>query len=138
MADTFERRRDLVVDGLRDIGLDVLTPEGAFYVMPEVPEGFVDECIDRGVVLVPGEAFGSAGEGYARISYATSVEELEEALDRMAAAYEAVQQPRGRCARAPAWSRVAFGAGVLAEHGQRKSYRPPPINVSDNRRNYNN
>ena len=91
MADTFEERRDLVVDELRDIGLDVPTPEGAFYAMPEVPEGFVDECIARGVVIVPGEAFGSAGEGYARISYATSTQELEEALSIMGEAYDAVQ-----------------------------------------------
>jgi aspartate aminotransferase len=91
MVDTFEQRRDLVVGGLRDIGLDVPTPEGAFYVMPEVPEGFVDECIARGVVVVPGEAFGDAGEGYARISYATSTEELEEALSIMEEAYESVQ-----------------------------------------------
>jgi aspartate aminotransferase len=90
MADSFEQRRDLVVDGLRDIGLDVPEPAGAFYVMPEVPEGFVDECIDRGVVVVPGEAFGAAGEGYARISYATSTEELEEALEIMEAAYLSV------------------------------------------------
>ncbi|MFW5935561.1 MAG: pyridoxal phosphate-dependent aminotransferase, partial [Halolamina sp.] len=91
MADTFERRRDLVVDRLRDIGLDVPTPAGAFYAMPEVPEGFVDECIDRGVVVVPGEAFGDAGEGYARLSYATSTEELEAALTIMEGAYDAVQ-----------------------------------------------
>jgi len=91
MVDTFEQRRDLVVDGLREIGLDVPTPAGAFYVMPEVPEGFVDECIARGVVIVPGEAFGDAGEGYARISYATSTEELEEALAIMGEAYEAVR-----------------------------------------------
>ncbi len=91
MVDTFERRRDLVVDGLRDIGLDVPTPEGAFYAMPEVPEGFVDECIDRGVVVVPGGAFGDAGEGYARLSYATATEELEEALEIMGAAYAAVR-----------------------------------------------
>lgn len=90
MAETFEQRRDLVVDGLREIGLEVPEPEGAFYVMPEVPEGFVDECIARGVVVVPGEAFGDAGEGYARISYATSTEELEEALAIMEEAYEAV------------------------------------------------
>ncbi|GAB7095550.1 aminotransferase class I/II-fold pyridoxal phosphate-dependent enzyme [Halolamina litorea] len=91
MAESFERRRDLVVDGLREIGLDVPEPEGAFYVMPEVPEGFVDECIARGVVVVPGEAFGDAGEGYARISYATGTEELKEALAIMEEAYEAVQ-----------------------------------------------
>jgi aspartate aminotransferase len=90
MVDSFEERRDLIVDGLTDIGLDVPAPEGAFYVMPEVPEGFVDECIDRGVVVVPGEAFGAAGEGYARVSYATSTEELEEALTIMAEAYDAV------------------------------------------------
>ncbi|MFW5911786.1 MAG: pyridoxal phosphate-dependent aminotransferase, partial [Halolamina sp.] len=91
MAKTFEERRDLVVDGLTDIGLNVPTPQGAFYAMPEVPDGFVDECIARGVVVVPGEAFGSAGEGYARISYATSTEELEEALSIMGNAYEAVR-----------------------------------------------
>ena len=90
MAGTFEERRDLVVDGLREIGLDVPEPEGAFYVMPEVPEGFVDECIARGVVVVPGGAFGDAGEGYARISYATSTEELKEALSIMEDAYDAV------------------------------------------------
>ena len=90
MAATFEKRRDIVVDGLADIGLDVPTPSGAFYVMPEVPEGFVDECIDRGVVVVPGEAFGSAGEGYARLSYATGTEELKEAIEIMGEAYDAV------------------------------------------------
>jgi aspartate aminotransferase len=90
MRDSFEERRDLMVDGLTDIGLEVPRPEGAFYVMPKVPEGFVEECIDRGVVIVPGGAFGENGEGYARISYATSKEELEEALDVMAAAYDAV------------------------------------------------
>jgi len=90
MTETFEERRDLVVDGLTDIGLDVPTPQGAFYVMPEVPDGFVDECIARGVIVVPGEAFGSVGEGYARISYATSTAELEEALTIMGKAYEAL------------------------------------------------
>ena len=72
-------------------GLECPTPTGAFYAMPKVPEGFVDACIERGVIVVPGEAFGSHGAGYARISYATNVEELTEALDRMAAAYDAVQ-----------------------------------------------
>ncbi|MEF8800234.1 MAG: pyridoxal phosphate-dependent aminotransferase [Halolamina sp.] len=91
MVETFETRRDIVVDGLTDIGLDVPTPEGAFYVMPKVPDGFVDECIERGVVVVPGGAFGEHGEGDARISYATSTEEIHEALDIMAEAAEAVR-----------------------------------------------
>jgi aspartate aminotransferase len=58
--------------------------------MPRVPEGFVEECIDRGVVVVPGEAFGENGRGHARVSYATGTEELKEALELMGAAYRAV------------------------------------------------
>jgi aspartate aminotransferase len=91
MTRSFRERRDLLLDGLDRIGLDCPTPKGAFYAMPTVPEGFVDACIERGVIVVPGEAFGDGGRGSARISYATSVAELEEALDRMAAAYDAVQ-----------------------------------------------
>jgi len=73
------------------MGLDVPTPKGAFYVMPRVPEGWVDEVIDRGVVVVPGEAFGEGGAGHARISYAASMETLEEALDIMREATEALR-----------------------------------------------
>ncbi|AFO56458.1 MULTISPECIES: pyridoxal phosphate-dependent aminotransferase [Natrinema] len=91
MVDTFERRRDLVLDGLTDAGLEVPTPEGAFYAMPKVPEGWCDEVLDRGVVVVPGDAFGSNGEGYARLSYATGTEELKEALEIMADATTAVR-----------------------------------------------
>jgi aspartate aminotransferase len=58
--------------------------------MPEVPEGFVDECLDRGVVIVPGEAFGDHGDGYARLSYATDEESLRNALSIMQDAYDAV------------------------------------------------
>ncbi|MFB6127911.1 MAG: pyridoxal phosphate-dependent aminotransferase [Halolamina sp.] len=91
MVDTFERRRDLVVDGLTDAGLDVPTPAGAFYAMPAVPEGFVEECVDRGVVVVPGEAFGDHGAGYARLSYATGTEDLKEALEIVRAATAAAR-----------------------------------------------
>jgi aspartate aminotransferase len=56
-----------------------------------VPEGWVEEVIDRGVVVVPGEAFGDRGEGYARVSYAVSVETLKEALEAMDAAATAVR-----------------------------------------------
>jgi aspartate aminotransferase len=90
MTDTYERRRDLVVEGLTDMGLELPTPAGAFYAMPKVPEGFVDECIERGVVVVPGEAFGEHGAGYARLSYATDEDTLREALGIMADAHEAV------------------------------------------------
>ena len=91
MVASFEGRRDLVLDGLEGMGLDVPTPQGAFYVMPRVPEGWVEAVIDRGVIVVPGEAFGERGAGYARLSYATGEAELEEALDIMADATEAIR-----------------------------------------------
>ena len=91
MTSSFERRRDLLLDGLENAGIDCPTPRGAFYAMPKVPDGFVDECLDRGVVVVPGDAFGTHGDGYARISYATGEAELKEAIDVMAAAHEAAR-----------------------------------------------
>ncbi|MFC7057773.1 pyridoxal phosphate-dependent aminotransferase [Halovenus salina] len=91
MVDAFEQRRDVVLDGLTDMGLSVPTPEGAFYAMPEVPEGWADEVLERGVVVVPGEAFGDHGEGYARLSYATDMESLKEAIEIMREATAAVQ-----------------------------------------------
>jgi aspartate aminotransferase len=91
MVAAFEERRDVLLDGLADIGLSCATPQGAFYAMPEVPEGFVDEVIDRGVVIVPGEAFGEHGQGMARISYANDMESLKTALEIMGEACASVQ-----------------------------------------------
>jgi aspartate aminotransferase len=91
MVAAFERRRDVLLDGLAEIGLACPPPKGAFYAMPEVPDGFVDEVIDRGVVIVPGEAFGEQGAGHARISYAVNEETLKEALEVMDDAHRVVQ-----------------------------------------------
>jgi aspartate aminotransferase len=91
MVESFQRRRDVLLDGLEDIGLETPTPEGAFYAMPKVPEGWVDEVLSRDVVVVPGSAFGDHGEGYARISYAIDTEDIKEALEVMDAATRAVQ-----------------------------------------------
>jgi aspartate aminotransferase len=91
MVTAFEERRDVLLDGLEDMGLDVPTPEGAFYAMPKVPDGWVDAVIDEGVVVVPGSAFGDHGEGYARISYATDMAQLKEAIEAMRAATNAVR-----------------------------------------------
>jgi len=91
MVASFEQRRDLVLDELEDMGLDVPKPEGAFYAMPKVPDGWIDEVLDRGVVVVPGDAFGEHGAGYARISYATDTEQLREALDVMREATNALR-----------------------------------------------
>jgi aspartate aminotransferase len=59
--------------------------------MPEVPDGWTDAVIDRGVVVVPGEAFGDGGAGHARISYATDIETLKDALEIMREATAAVR-----------------------------------------------
>ncbi|QSG11501.1 Aspartate/tyrosine/aromatic aminotransferase [Halapricum desulfuricans] len=91
MVAAFERRRDVLLDGLDDMGLDYPTPKGAFYAMPNVPDGWVEEVLDRGVVVVPGDAFGQHGDGYARISYATGIEQLKEAIEIMGDATRAVR-----------------------------------------------
>jgi len=91
MVAAFEKRRDVLLDGLDEMGLETPTPKGAFYAMPTVPDGWVDEVVDRGVVVVPGDAFGANGAGYARISYATAMEELKEAIEIMRDATRAVR-----------------------------------------------
>ena len=90
MVAAFETRRDVLLEGLEDMGLSVPEPRGAFYAMPEVPDGWVDAVLERGVVVVPGAAFGEAGEGYARISYATDLDTIQEALEVMREATRAV------------------------------------------------
>jgi len=91
MHAAFEERRDVLLDGLHDMRLEVPRPEGAFYAMPRVPEGWVDAVIDRGVVVVPGEAFGEHGAGHARISYAVGTETLKEAIEVLREATAAVR-----------------------------------------------
>lgn len=87
----FNRRRLLVYERLNEIdGFSCTLPKGAFYIFPSVKEfnmssaEFADFLAkEAGVITVPGSAFGSYGEGYIRISYATTYEKLEEALDRI-------------------------------------------------------
>ena len=74
------------MDGLRKIGMEVLEPQGAFYVYPNVgkyglsSEEFCERLLNEAsVAIVPGTAFGDCGEGYARISYAYSVKHITEA-----------------------------------------------------------
>jgi len=91
MTDTFEQRRDVLLDGLADIGLEAPIPRGGFYVLPKVPEGWVGAVLDRDIIVVPGDAFRERGQGRARISYTASVEAIKEALERMDAAVRALQ-----------------------------------------------
>jgi len=96
MVEAFRERRDLLVDRLDDLGVDVAIPDGAFYMMLPVGEAgsasgdepraddtaWCQDVIDEAhVATVPGSAFGTPG--YARISYAASTERLNEAVDRL-------------------------------------------------------
>lgn len=90
MRAEYNRRRRYIVGGLRSIGIDCFDPEGAFYVYPNISgygmtsEQFCERLLDEtGVAIVPGSAFGDCGEGFARISYAYSVEHIAKALDRL-------------------------------------------------------
>lgn len=93
MVQEFKRRRDLLVEGLNRIPrLRCPVPQGAFYVFPNIAafhrssQEVADHLLDdAGVALLAGTAFGRYGEGYLRISYATSEEKLKNALERMAA-----------------------------------------------------
>jgi aminotransferase len=90
MVREYDERRRLAVKGLNEIGLDCLTPEGAFYVFPSIrstglsSEEFAEALLkEERVAVVPGTAFGEGGEGHVRCSYASSLEQIREALVRM-------------------------------------------------------
>ena len=90
MCEEYDRRRKLIVKGLRDIGIPCFEPEGAFYVFPEIgkfgltSEDFCTRLLyENNVAIVPGTAFGACGEGFARISYAYSVRHITTALEKI-------------------------------------------------------
>jgi len=88
MRRTYDRRRNLVLSRLEEMGLDCFEAKGAFYVFPEAPGGdddaFAEELLKRkNVAVVPGNVFGEGGKGHLRMSYATGTDELKEAMDRI-------------------------------------------------------
>ena len=90
MLAEYDRRRRLMVDGLNALGLETFEPRGAFYVFPRIGStGLTDDefterlIVDEKVAVVPGSAFGPSGAGHVRMCYATSYEQLEEALRRI-------------------------------------------------------
>lgn len=90
MRDEYNRRRRYVVKALNDMGLTCFEPRGAFYAFPCIKstgmssQDFCTKLLEqKHVAIIPGDAFGASGEGYARISYAYSVEHLKEALRRI-------------------------------------------------------
>jgi aminotransferase len=90
MRAEYDRRRKYIVEELNRMGLPCFEPKGAFYVFPDVSvfglssEWFCEKLLNDGkVAIVPGNAFGAGGEGFARISYAYSVKHISEALERI-------------------------------------------------------
>jgi len=90
MVSEYNRRRRLMVEGLREIGLSCFEPKGAFYTFPSIEStGLTSEefakrlLLEEKVVVIPGSVFGASGEGFVRCSYAVSQYEIKEALKRM-------------------------------------------------------
>jgi len=91
MREEYDHRRRLMVDGFRNMGLSCFEPRGAFYVFPSIRETglssteFAEKLLEEeNVAVVPGNAFGESGEGFIRCSYAYSVKNITEALNRIA------------------------------------------------------
>jgi aminotransferase len=90
MVGQYNRRRRLIVAGLNDIGLECHLPNGAFYAFPSIKitgltsEEFAEKLLfEEQVAVVPGTAFGTGGEGHVRCSYATGLDKIELALQRI-------------------------------------------------------
>jgi aminotransferase len=101
MRAEYDRRRRLVVDGFNALGLDTFEPRGAFYAFPRITSTGLDSNAfsrrlleEEHVAVVPGDAFGPSGEGHVRACYATSYEDLEEALRRIGRFVERVRASR--------------------------------------------
>ena len=91
MRRSYDRRRRMIVDGLREAGLPTFEPEGAFYCFPDIrstgltSEEFAQQLLqEERVACVPGDAFGPSGAGFLRCSYATAAEKIEVAVERIA------------------------------------------------------
>jgi aspartate aminotransferase len=104
MVAEFRRRRDFIVEGLNQIpGFHCQCPSGAFYVFPNIQSfgkssnEFADYLLNEaGVAVLSGTSFGEYGEGYIRISYANSIENLGKAIDRIRAATAKLPQRDGK------------------------------------------
>jgi aminotransferase len=90
MRSEYNRRRELIVGGLNELGLKTFEPKGAFYAFPNVTATGMDDSTfaetlleEERVAVVPGTAFGASGAGFVRCSYATAYEKIEQALERL-------------------------------------------------------
>jgi len=89
MRRTYQERRDILVDGLRAVGLSAEKPRATFYVWVEVPKGYTSAGLtsllltEAGIVTTPGNGFGSAGEGYIRMALTVDCDRMQEAVQRI-------------------------------------------------------
>lgn len=91
MKKEYQERRDLLIEKMTPLGFEIARPNGAFYIFAKIPAGQVQDsmafCLDLaqkvGLAVIPGIAFGKEAEGYVRLSYAASMENLQEAMKRL-------------------------------------------------------
>ena len=90
MAAEYNQRRIHIINRFNNMGLDCFNAEGAFYVFPSIKstgyssEEFCEKLLkQKKVAIIPGNAFGQSGEGYARVSYAYSLKQINKALDKI-------------------------------------------------------
>ena len=85
------KRRDYILEKMSELGFKIIKPDGAFYIFAKIPEGYTQDsfkfCQDfareKAIAIIPGVAFGKYGEGYVRLSYATSMDTIETAMTRL-------------------------------------------------------
>ncbi len=99
MRQEYNRRRRVMVDGFKKAGLACYEPKGAFYVFPDIrstglnSDTFCERLLkEEKVLMVPGSAFGACGEGFARATYATSIENIRKALERIGSFVKKVKE----------------------------------------------
>ncbi|MEG0781726.1 pyridoxal phosphate-dependent aminotransferase [Carnobacterium sp.] len=87
----YMKRRDFLYEKMKNLGFEIARPNGAFYIFAKIPDGYTQNsmnfCVDLAeknkLAIIPGSAFGAAGEGFVRLSYAASMEKLELAMERL-------------------------------------------------------
>ncbi|KAB7669343.1 pyridoxal phosphate-dependent aminotransferase [Bacillus sp. B1-b2] len=85
----YQQRRDVLVKGLKELGWEVTAPEGSFFAWLKVPKGFTSQQFsdylleEAHIAMAPGSGFGQYGEGYVRVGLLTSIERIQEAIDRI-------------------------------------------------------
>ena len=95
MKNEYDYRRKIIYEGFREIGFECFEPKGAFYIFPSIKstglssEDFCEKLLyQKQVAVIPGEAFGKTGNGFIRCSYASSMDNIKEAIKRIKAFVE--------------------------------------------------